>query len=96
MSEPTGQSAQSSGQQSRPRLRPGMPVTFRHPDPAGGVLEGHGLVLKVNDDGTAATVAPLSLLHLYVAADDLAPVKAEDVPTTIAQPEPEATGGPEA
>lgn len=78
---------------SKPKLRPGQLVTFRHPDPVvpGEVIEGHGLVLKVTDDGGAATIAPLSLLHLYTAADNVAPVKVEDVPTSIQQPEPETS-----
>lgn len=86
----TSPNQQDQGQQQPARkLRAGQLVSFRHPDvhAVSGVIEGHGIVLAVTEDGSAATIAPLSLLHLYTAADNVTPAKAEDVQTSIAQPE---------
>lgn len=72
------------------RLRVGQVVTFRHPDPTtGDSLEGHGLVVRVPSDPEAAvTIAPLSLLHLWVHPDNVAASKAEAVPV-LNEPEPD-------
>jgi len=85
------QSNDSSSSSSSPRPRVGQVVTYRQPDPfhpEGKELTGHGVVLFVpTDEGAAVTVAPLAEHHLQVAPDRLAPVKAGEVPSTIAQPD---------
>lgn len=74
---------QPAQQGAAKRLRVGQVVTFRHPDPTtGDTVEGHGLVIRVPADAEGfVTVAPLSLLHLFVEQDNVAPAKAESVPT---------------
>lgn len=82
---------ESSSASSTPRPRVGQVVSYRHPDPfhpEGKDLTGYGVVLAVpSDDGAAVTVAPLSEFHLQVLPENVGPVKAADVPSTIAQPE---------
>lgn len=90
MTSPNNNPAPSDQGDSQPparRVRAGQIVTFTHPDPiTGRDLTGHGLVLTAAGPGETAVVAPLGVLHLQVLADNLAPVKAEDVPTPITQP----------
>lgn len=94
MTAPQQNDQQQAGAPAKPRLRVGQVVTFSHPDPLGGDrVEGHGLVIRVPSDPAGfVTVAPLSLLHLFVDPDNVAPAKAEAVPTLQEPAADEAAG----
>lgn len=87
MSEPT---SQQQGAPARQTFRPGQVVSFRHPDPTNPDqdLTGKGVVVKVGEDGASVAILPVSLFHLEVHPDNVAPVKASELlPAALQEPE---------
>jgi hypothetical protein len=70
--------------------RVGAFVAYELEDPysPAGVHKGQGVVVQVAEDGSSATVVPLSAAQLHVAAAGLTSIKPTDVEVTTPQPEP--------
>lgn len=72
--------AQGEGQ-TRPKLRRGQVVSYRHQDPVLGVeYDDLGVVLAVPaGDGESVVVRPLARVDVYVDPAKVQPISADDV-----------------
>lgn len=92
MTSPQDAAKPAAAAADAPTRRPGQLVTYRHPDPVTGRdLEGAAVVLAADDQGLI--IAPVSDHHLRVALDAVSTVRAADVPTSVATPDPEPAAG---